>query len=132
MKYVYPIIITFEEDETDIDYLVSLPDFESMTQARTVPEAIEMGQDLLASLAVAFEDNKKQFPEASSMSDLIEQNKNSMVTLVVADSMKYRKMTESRAVKKTLTIPSWLNSKAEDAGINFSQTLQEALKEKLG
>jgi hypothetical protein len=43
----------------------------------------------------------------------------------------YRKKYNNRAVKKTLSIPEWLNEAASKAGINFSQTLQDALKEKL-
>jgi len=46
--------------------------------------------------------------------------------------VEYRRENDNRAIKKTLSIPSWLNSKAEKAGINFSQTLQKALKEELG
>jgi hypothetical protein len=45
--------------------------------------------------------------------------------------MEYRKKYENKAIKKTLTIPSWLNFAAETANINFSQTLQRALKEEL-
>lgn len=44
----------------------------------------------------------------------------------------YRSNIKTVYVKKTLTIPSWLNSVAERSKINFSQVLQEALKEKLG
>ena len=57
--------------------------------------------------------------------------KNQFVNLIVADTDDYRKRHENRAVKKTLSIPSWLNSEAEQAGVNFSQVLQEALREKL-
>ena len=51
---------------------------------------------------------------------------------VLADTNEWRREFDSRAVKKTLSIPSWLNSMAERAAINFSQTLQEALCQKLG
>ena len=45
--------------------------------------------------------------------------------------MEYRNLRDSRAIKKTLTIPQWLNTKAEKQGVNFSQVLQEALKDRL-
>ena len=54
------------------------------------------------------------------------------VSIVAADTDEYRRRNDSRAVKKTLTLPSWLNARAEQAGVNFSQVLQEALKERLG
>ena len=50
---------------------------------------------------------------------------------IAADTDEYRKKYDNRAIKKTLSIPSWLNTQAEQAGVNFSQVLQEALKEKL-
>ena len=54
------------------------------------------------------------------------------VNLVRVDLDEYRRKHDSRAVKKTLSIPSWLNAQAEQAGINFSAVLQEALKARLG
>ena len=53
------------------------------------------------------------------------------VSLVACDTLAYRRFYNNKAVKKTLTIPSWLNDMAERAGINFSGTLQEALKQQL-
>ncbi len=49
----------------------------------------------------------------------------------MADTTAWRKRNDSRAVKKTLSIPNWLNTMAEDAGVNFSQILQDALKDRL-
>lgn len=54
------------------------------------------------------------------------------VNYVYADTDEYRRKHDTRAVKKTLSIPSWLNTQAEQAGVNFSQVLQEGLKQKLG
>ena len=53
------------------------------------------------------------------------------VNYIVADTDEYRKKHDNRAVKKALSIPSWLNSQAEQAGVNFSQVLQDALKKRL-
>lgn len=55
----------------------------------------------------------------------------SIVSLVCCDTVEYRKLYDSRAVKKTLTIPNWLNTLADRAGVNFSTVLQDALKAKL-
>jgi antitoxin HicB len=56
----------------------------------------------------------------------------SFVNHIDVDTREYRRENDNRAVKKTLSIPNWLNAKAEKAEINFSQTLQKALRERLG
>ena len=53
------------------------------------------------------------------------------VNFIPCDTLEYRKFFDNRAVKKTLMVPSWLNDMAERAGINFSATLQTALKQQL-
>ena len=53
------------------------------------------------------------------------------VNFIACDTMKYRKMYNNKAVKKTLTIPEWLNEAASAMGLNFSQILQEALIQKV-
>lgn len=58
-------------------------------------------------------------------------NNNEFVSYVACDTMKYRKMFNNKAVKKTLTLPEWMNEEATAIGINFSQVLQEALLQKL-
>ena len=56
---------------------------------------------------------------------------NELATLVRCDTIEYRRFYDNKAVKKTLTIPSWLNTMAERQGVNFSLTLQNALKTEL-
>ncbi|MDD4564722.1 MAG: hypothetical protein PHE79_04520 [Eubacteriales bacterium] len=73
----------------------------------------------------------KSIPDPSEVKE-IETEKNDIVTLIKCDTMDYRRFYDRHSVKKTLSIPSWLNVEAEKAGINFSATLQKALKEKLG
>ena len=53
------------------------------------------------------------------------------MSLVSCDTLTYRKLHARTAVKKTLSIPAWLNTIAEEEGVNFSAVLQEALKQKL-
>ena len=61
----------------------------------------------------------------------IETKGNSFVTLIACDTIEYRKFYDTKSIKKTLTIPNWLNTLSEREGINFSQVLQEALMSKL-
>ncbi len=126
MKYVYPVV--FEDDEGKVG--VEVPDIPSaFTYGDDMAEAILMAQDLIAMMiATCYEDEGKEAPKPSRVEDI---KTKGTVSLVLADTDEWRKLVDSRAVKKTLSIPSWLNSKAEKAGINFSQLLQEAICRKL-
>lgn len=77
------------------------------------------------------EDKGENIPKASLITNLSPQ-KDSFYNLIDADTLEYRKEHDNKAVKKTLTIPSWLNAKAEKEGVNFSQVLQDGLKRRLG
>ncbi len=126
MKRVYPAILT--PDKNCI--LVTVPDFDIMTQGENLADAIDMARDAINLMGVQYEDDHKTIPEASAVSALsLEEGQIS--TLIDCDFDEYRKMLDNRAVKKNCTLPSWLNKKAEAAHINFSQTLQDALLEKL-
>ncbi|MBQ5400928.1 MAG: type II toxin-antitoxin system HicB family antitoxin [Treponema sp.] len=126
MKYVYPAI--FENDDGKI--AVSVPDVKGCyTFGDDMADAIFMAQDALSMMLVYYEDNGVEIPKASGIDDI---KTDGAVSYVVADTAAWRKENDSKAVKKTLSIPSWLNKKAELASINFSQTLQEALCLKLG
>lgn len=129
MKYVYPAI--FEDDEGKVG--VTVPDIPStFTFGDDMADAISMAEDVIAMMLVLdYEDEGKPAPEPSSVKD-IERTTDGVVSLVMADTDEWRKRADSRAVKKTLSIPSWLNRKAEKASINFSQVLQDALCQKLG
>ena len=87
-------------------------------------EAIEMAEDVIAMLLVDYEDDGIATPVVSGI-DSIETP--FAKSYVLADTDEWRKKFDNRAVKKTLTIPSWLNTKAEKAGVNFSQLLRDAL-----
>ena len=62
----------------------------------------------------------------------IEKQEDGVIVVVQFDKAEYDRRHNSRAVKKTLTIPEWLNEEALAMNINFSQVLQEALMEKVG
>ncbi len=126
-KYVYPVILTPE----DAGYSVNFPDVESCyTQGDDLADALEMAKDVLALRLCAYENEKKPLPTASTQqSFLLEEGQ--IISLVSADTMEYRKLYDSKAIKKTLTIPAWLNTLAEKNSVNFSAILQQALKEEL-
>ena len=125
MRYVYPVVLIQEED----GYYVRVPDFDASTQSKDLAEAIEMARDLMGIMAIDFEEDKKEIPKPNSVK--FEKEKDSIITLVDVDFLEYRKKYNNKMIRKNLTIPYWLNVEAEKAGINFSQVLQVALKEKL-
>ena len=124
-KYVYPAIFSKEDDGK---YSVVFPDIENCyTGGDDMTDALEMAEDVLCLTLYDMEKEGKTIP-APSDSKAIETDKNSIVTLLRCDTEFYRRFYENKSVKKTLTIPMWLNERAERANINFSGILQEALK----
>ena len=91
---------------------------------------MEMAQNALALMLTHLEDEQKEIPSASSINSITAKG-NSFVTYITCDTIVYRRLMNKTAVKKTLTIPSWLNDSAIAAGLNFSQVLQDALKQQL-
>ena len=126
-KYVFPAIFEKCKD----GYNVTFPDIEDcFTCGETLEEAIEMAQDVLPLMLSEMEDDGKLIPDPTDIKSLSLSSAET-ASYIVADTLAYRKKHNNRAVKKTLSIPEWLNEAAIKAGINFSQTLQDALKEKL-
>jgi Uncharacterized conserved protein len=126
-KYVYPAIFT---KETDGKYSIVFPDLEGCyTSGDNLLDGIYMAEDVLAFTLYSLEKKHLPIPEPSESFPVSD---NSFINLIACDTLEYQKMNNNKAVKKTLSIPEWLNEKATEANINFSQVLQEALKEKLG
>ena len=127
MKYVYPAIFTKE----DTGYSIHFPDLEGCyTSAETLEEGIDMANDVLCLVLYHREEDGQAIPAASEI-QTVKCDGDSFVTLISCDTVEYRKFYDSKAVKKTLTIPSWLNTMAEREDINFSAVLQKALKAEL-
>ena len=128
MKYVFPVVF---HPESEGGFSVYFPDIQrGATQGETVAECIEMAEDFLCLALYRMEEDKSHIPEASIIKE-IESDKDDIVTLISVDTDTYRRFYENKLVKKTLNIPTWLNARAEAANINFSQTLQRALKDEL-
>ena len=126
MKYVYPAIFTQEEAGIS----VAFPDLSIATSGENLPEAISMANDALCLFLYDLEDRGQPIPPASDIRS-VSCGEGGFVSLIDCDTIEYRKFFDSKAVKKTLTIPSWLNTLAEREDINFSSVLQKALKAEL-
>lgn len=127
MKYVYPAIFIPSEHGS---YCVEVPDLPGCrTCGDSLADAIEMAEDAVAMWLWDAENEKESIPQASNK---LKAKEPCIVNLIKADTDKYRREHDTRAVKKTLTIPSWLNTQAERANAPFSQILQQGLKDYLG
>ena len=125
MLVVYPAI--FHKDDGSI--WVEFPDLEGcFTDGETIEEAIENASDALGLYIYTRFEKGWKTPKPSDI-DTIEKPDDGFVSLVSSNPMQYERRT--KAIKKTLTIPEWLNEEAEKRHINFSSVLREALIERI-
>ncbi len=130
MKLVYPANFYYEEDG---GYSVEIPDLLGcVTQGDNLEEAIEMAQDAALGWILTAIEEEEEIPEPSQIEQIKIEEKEGFRTLLLLDIDQYtEKYGTKKSVKKTLTIPEWLNKRAEKMGTNFSQVLQEALLNKI-
>lgn len=125
MKMIYPAVFHFEDNA----YWVEFPDLPGCQSfGSSLTETLDNAREALEAYAISLIENKEEMPAPSEISKLPIEN-GCFASLVDIDLSAYFK--RARAVKKTLTIPEWLNDAAIEKGINFSQTLQDALMVKI-
>ena len=125
----YPAI--FHED--DNSYFVEFPDLEGcLSSGNTIESAFENAKEALGLYLDKDNDAyNRTINKPSSIKEICSKNVNEVVMLVEYDSLEYAKKYKTKAVKKTLSIPEWLNDIATKENVNFSSVLQEALVKKL-
>lgn len=127
-KYAYPAVFT---PESGGGYSVYFPDIEGCySQGDNMADAIFMAEDALELMLYEYEESNKEIPKPSDLKK-IKLNNGEIASYVSADTLKYRKIFNDKAVKKTLTIPEWMNEAAIKENVNFSQVLQDALRQRL-
>ena len=127
--YIFPAI--FEKTPKG-SYGVSFPDLPGcISMGNTLQEAHKMAKEALGLHLYGMERDEEDIPEPSSL-DSIQLEANENIGLIEVWMLPVRAELDNRAVKKTLTIPHYLNEIAEKRRVNFSQVLQSALKDHLG
>lgn len=127
-KLFYPAIFHKAEEG---GFWVSFPDLpECLTEGNDMQQAYEMAVDALG-LALTSRDKEKQPIPHPSSPDSIPAAEDGFAVIIEINLLAYKKRTSPKAVKKTLSIPEWLNNEAIAANLNFSQVLQDALISKL-
>jgi predicted RNase H-like HicB family nuclease len=128
-KVSYPAVFHFENNS----YWVEFPDLEGcLSYGDTIESAFNSSKEALG-LYLDQDDDLyvRSISEPSQMNNIIKQYPGEVVMLVDYDSLEYAKLFKNKAVKKTLSIPEWLNDAAIKENVNFSAFLQEALISKL-
>lgn len=127
-KLFYPAIFHKAEDG---GFWISFPDLpECLTEGNDMQEAYEMSVDALGLCLTSRMSENEDIPAPTLPEDIL-LDKDSFLVVIEFDLIAYKKKTNSQSVKKTLTIPEWLNEEAISNNINFSQVLQDALMERL-
>lgn len=131
MKLIYPACFYPCEEG---GYTVIFPDLPGcVTEGDTLSEAVDMAIDAASGWLLESVEEKQQIPEASDIKNVTpNEYENGFVSIISIDLDEYSKKYGNKAIKKTLTIPAWLNSIAEKENVNFSQVLQNALIKQLG
>lgn len=126
MNKVYPAI--FEQDT--VGFGIYFPDVEgAVTQAESIPEGLVLAADALGIMLADLIEKDCPLPAPMPINEITVDKQTQFVTLVAVNLADYLK--ESQLDKKNVSIPHWLNVRAEKAGVNFSKTLTEALMDKL-
>jgi len=122
MEYVYPAIFHKNVDES---YTIVYPDLPGCTsEGKTLGNAMYMAQSALTQWIGYLTDKKQEIPKASSVQE-VKTSAGEFVSLIRAD------VKDGRAVKRTVSIPKWMDEKAIQSGLSLSRVLQEALSERL-
>ena len=141
MKVIYPVLF-YEEKEGD--YSVFVPDLRNAgTCGETLEEAFNMAEDLIAGIVLDEMEEGNKIPKASKIENVEYEKLEKILdienwdyvsrfkTYIVVDISSFAEKWGKELVKKTVNIPKWVNTKAENLKINFSKTLEEALLQKI-
>lgn len=126
-RYSFPAVFNYADDGISI----SFPDLPGcFSCAQTTAEAFSCAREAMGCHLVGMEDDNEIIPQPSDIKNL-QLNPGDVPAMIETYMPAIRARTQKQFVKKTLSIPAWLNAEAEESGINFSQLLQDALKSQL-
>ena len=127
-RYIYPAVFHYADDGISVEF----PDLPGcLTCGDNTEEALSMAKEALELHLYGMERDNDEIPAPSDLT-AIKLGSNEQIVLIDVFMPPVRDGQENKAVKKTLTIPKWLNDIAEKENVNFSQVLQVGLKQYLG
>ncbi len=134
MTIAYPVVFTQTKDKKDT-VLVYIPDFDGATEGYGIADAIRMARDYIG--CSLYSKDESEYPVPSTLSDIdikkteFYSSGESLISIVDVDVDEYRKKLDNKPVRRNVSLPNWLNKKANEAHINVSRVLQEALIDRL-
>ncbi|MCI9225000.1 MAG: type II toxin-antitoxin system HicB family antitoxin [Acutalibacter sp.] len=127
-KYVYPAVFTYEEGQ---EIAVVFPDLDAATSGENDKDALFSARELLGCVMSGLEEDGEDIPAPTPLAKVAcESNERVMLIDVYMPSIRLAHV--NRSVNRTVTLPAWLNAAAQEKNINFSQVLQDGLKQRLG
>ncbi len=127
-RYVYPAVFTYEDSQ---EIAVVFPDLNAATSGENDEDALFSARELLGCVMLGLEEDKEDIPLPTPLAKVAcESNERVVLIDVYMPSMRLARV--NRSVNRTVTLPAWLNAAAQERNINFSQVLQDGLKQRLG
>ena len=127
-RYFYPAVFTYEPGR---EIAVVFPDLDVATSGVDEDDALLSARELLGAALWGLEQDGEQIPDPTPLPEVaVDPNERAVLVDVFMPSV--RMAHENRSVSRTVTIPAWLNAAAMERDVNFSQVLQEALRERVG
>ncbi len=129
MKYIYSAVFSKSEDGSKV--YARIPDLPGcITTGNSLMDAIEQITDAAAGWLVVAEDEGLPIADATPQ-EALAHNESDTFSLIQVDTIAYRAATDTRAVRKNVSLPAWMAELADKRGINCSQVLQEGLRLRL-
>lgn len=126
-RYFYPAVFTYETGE---EIAVVFPDLNCATSGINDNDALMSARELLGCVLYGLEEDGEEIPEPTPLTQ-VKAEENERTALIDVYMPTIRQAQVNRSVNRTVTLPAWLNAAALEKGVNFSQVLQDALKEQL-
>ena len=123
-RYFYPAVFTYEPGE---EIAVVFPDLDCATSGIDDDDALVSARELLGCVLFGLEEDGEEIPEPSALAK-VETEENERTVLIDVFMPSVRQAQNNKSVNRTVTLPAWLNAVAQEHDINFSQTLQDAIK----
>lgn len=126
-RYFYPAVFTYTPGQ---EIAVDFPDLEAATSGINEDDAFMSARELLGCVLFGLEEDGEEIPAPTPLSNIkVSENERAVLIDVYMPSIRMAQV--NRSVSRTVTLPAWLNAIALEHNVNFSQILQDALKEQL-
>ncbi|MDR3231269.1 MAG: type II toxin-antitoxin system HicB family antitoxin [Synergistaceae bacterium] len=122
MEYIYPAVFHTNDDGS---YTVTYPDLPGcVSEGKSLGDALGMAQSALTQWVEYLQDKKQDLPGASTVKNVVTED-NEFVSFIRAE------VKDGRAVRRTVSIPKWMDDRVAESGLSLSRVLQDALNERL-